>query len=89
MRKHIRSLTAEGRLQGWTLVVLPFVVFAAMMVVNRAYAGGPYLRGAVNYTLRPNPPLAPKDLPWAAELVRALSPDPHVAEGPVAPDLSY
>src|SRR5207247_9116918 len=38
LRKHIRSLTAEGRLQGWTLVVLPFVVFAAMMVVNRAYA---------------------------------------------------
>jgi tight adherence protein B len=38
LRRHIRSLTAEGRLQGWTLVVLPFVVFAAMMVVNRAYA---------------------------------------------------
>jgi tight adherence protein B len=38
LRKQIRTLTAEGRLQGWTLAVLPFVVFGAMMVINRAYA---------------------------------------------------
>jgi tight adherence protein B len=38
LRQHVRTLTAEGRLQGWTLVVLPFLVFAAMMTVNRSYA---------------------------------------------------
>ena len=38
LRKQIRSLTAEGRLQGLTLVVLPFIVFGAMMVINRGYA---------------------------------------------------
>ncbi|HEV3116301.1 MAG TPA: type II secretion system F family protein [Gemmataceae bacterium] len=38
LRKQIRTLTAEGRLQGWTLAVLPFVVFAALMVINRQYA---------------------------------------------------
>jgi tight adherence protein B len=38
LRKQIRSLTAEGRLQGWTLVVLPFIVFGAMMVINHDYA---------------------------------------------------
>jgi len=36
--ERVRILTAEGRLQGWTLVVLPFVAFAVMMVVNRNYA---------------------------------------------------
>ena len=34
----VKALTAEGRLQGLTLLVLPFVMFAAMMVVNRSYA---------------------------------------------------
>src|SRR5438132_7229736 len=38
LKQQVRSLTAEGRMQGWTLVVLPFVVFAAMMVINRSYA---------------------------------------------------
>jgi tight adherence protein B len=38
LRKRVRTLTAEGRLQGLTLLVLPFVVFGAMMVVNRRYA---------------------------------------------------
>jgi tight adherence protein B len=38
LRKQIRTLTAEGRLQGWTLLVLPFIVFAAMLVLNRDYA---------------------------------------------------
>ncbi len=38
LRRRVRTLTAEGRMQGLTLLVLPFVVFAAMMVVNRNYA---------------------------------------------------
>jgi tight adherence protein B len=37
LKQQVRTLTAEGRMQGWTLVVLPFVIFAAVMVVNRAY----------------------------------------------------
>jgi tight adherence protein B len=37
-RNHVRTLTAEGRLQGLTLLVLPFLLFGAMMVVNRQYA---------------------------------------------------
>jgi tight adherence protein B len=37
LRNPVRTLTAEGRLQGLTLLVLPFVMFAAMMVVNRTY----------------------------------------------------
>jgi tight adherence protein B len=38
LRQHIRTLTAEGRLQGLTLVVLPFLMFGVMMVLNREYA---------------------------------------------------
>jgi tight adherence protein B len=38
LRERVRTLTAEGRLQGWTLVVLPFVAFGVMMVANRKYA---------------------------------------------------
>jgi tight adherence protein B len=38
LRQRVRILTAEGRLQGWTLVVLPFLAFGVMMVVNRQYA---------------------------------------------------
>ena len=38
LRNQVRTLTAEGRLQGVTLLVLPFVMFAAMMAVNRSYA---------------------------------------------------
>ena len=40
-------------------------------VVNRAYAGGPYLRGAVDYAQPPEPPLSGDDILWAAELIRA------------------
>ena len=39
-------------------------------VVNRAYDGGPYLRGAVDYTRPPTPPLSPADAEWAAALIR-------------------
>jgi tight adherence protein B len=38
LKRTVRILTAEGRMQGLTLFVLPFVMFAAMMVVNRPYA---------------------------------------------------
>jgi tight adherence protein B len=37
LRNQVRSLTAEGRLQGLTLLVLPFLLFGTMMVVNRTY----------------------------------------------------
>jgi tight adherence protein B len=38
LRDQVRTFTAEGRLQGATLLVLPFVVFGILMVVNREYA---------------------------------------------------
>lgn len=38
LRRKIRSLTAEGRLQSVTLVVLPVVTFGVMLVLNRQYA---------------------------------------------------
>ena len=34
----VQGLTAEGRLSGWVLFALPFVVFAAIMTLNPAYA---------------------------------------------------
>jgi tight adherence protein B len=38
LRNQVRTLTAEGRLQGVTLLVLPVLMFGVMMVVNRSYA---------------------------------------------------
>jgi tight adherence protein B len=38
LRSQVKALTAEGRLQGATLLALPFLMFGAMMVVNRGYA---------------------------------------------------
>ena len=38
LRKQVRTLTAEGRLQGWTLLVLPVLMFGVLMVINRRYA---------------------------------------------------
>jgi tight adherence protein B len=38
LRNHVRTLTAEGRLQAVVLLVLPPVMFFAMRFVNRAYA---------------------------------------------------
>ncbi len=38
LRKQVRTLTAEGRLQGLTLLLLPVLIFAALMVINRQYA---------------------------------------------------
>ena len=34
----VRGLTAEGRLSGWVLFALPFVVFVGSMYVNPDYA---------------------------------------------------
>ncbi len=34
----VRALTAEGRLSGWVLLLLPVLVFFGMMVVNPGYA---------------------------------------------------
>lgn len=34
----VRDLTAEGRLSGWVLLLLPVLVFFGMMVVNPGYA---------------------------------------------------
>jgi tight adherence protein B len=38
LRNQVRTLTAEGRLQGVTLLVLPVLIFFLMMFINRAYA---------------------------------------------------
>ncbi len=38
LRDQVRTLTAEGRLQGLTLLVLPFLMFGALFLVNRTYA---------------------------------------------------
>jgi tight adherence protein B len=38
LRQQIQSLTAEGRLQGLTLIVLPFLMFGVLYVINRDYA---------------------------------------------------
>ena len=38
LRQKIRPLTAEGRLQSLTLVVLPILTFAAMYFINHEYA---------------------------------------------------
>ena len=38
LRQQIRTLTAEGRLQGVTLVIMPFLIFGMMFFINRSYA---------------------------------------------------
>lgn len=37
LRRHVAALTAEGRLSGWVLMVMPFAVGAMMAVTNRSY----------------------------------------------------
>jgi tight adherence protein B len=37
LRQQVKTLTAEGRLQGGTLVVLPFVIMGVLMFINRGY----------------------------------------------------
>ncbi|MFO7983918.1 MAG: type II secretion system F family protein [Desulfuromonadales bacterium] len=36
-RRQVKSLTAEGRLSGWILVALPFLVFAMIFLLNPEY----------------------------------------------------
>lgn len=38
MRNKIKALTAEGRMQGLVLLVLPFVMVGIMMLLNQSYA---------------------------------------------------
>jgi tight adherence protein B len=38
LRNQVRTLTAEGRLQGLTLMVLPVLLFFVMLFINRQYA---------------------------------------------------
>jgi tight adherence protein B len=38
LRRKVKALTAEGRLQAITLLVLPFLMFGVMMIINRDYA---------------------------------------------------
>jgi Protein of unknown function (DUF4058) len=48
------------------------VLLDLQFVFNRAYDGGPYRRGAVDYAGTPSDPLlTPEDAAWAAELTRA------------------
>ena len=37
MKQEIKTLTAQGRLSGWVLAALPFVVAGAMSVVSPDY----------------------------------------------------
>jgi Protein of unknown function (DUF4058) len=48
------------------------VLLDLQVVFNRAYDGGPYRRGAVDYAGTPSDPLlTPEDAAWAAELTLA------------------
>jgi len=38
LQQRVRALTGEGRMQAVVLIALPFLVFAAMYVINREYA---------------------------------------------------
>jgi tight adherence protein B len=38
LRNHVRTLTAEGRLQAVVLLVLPPIMFVGMRIINRPYA---------------------------------------------------
>lgn len=42
-------------------------------VFNRAYEGGPYRRGAVNYALPPHPPLREADAAWMEQLLHSAA----------------
>ena len=47
------------------------VLLDLQIVFNRAYDGGPYRRGAVDYAGAPSDPLlTPEDAAWATELTR-------------------
>jgi hypothetical protein len=48
----------------------PEVPLDLQFVVNRAYDGGPYRRGLVDYTQPPRPPLPEPDASWTAQWLR-------------------
>lgn len=50
---------------------LPPVRLDLQLVFDRVYDGGPYHRGAVDYSGTPEPPLTGADAQWAAERARA------------------
>lgn len=47
------------------------LVLDLQFVFNQSYDAGPYLRGAVDYSASPDPPLRPEDVTWAQGLLRA------------------
>lgn len=47
----------------------PEILLDLQSVFNRVYDGGPYRRGAVDYSQPPSPPLTGEDAAWAAERV--------------------
>jgi hypothetical protein len=47
-------------------------VLDLQFVMSRAYDSGPYLRGAVDYSKEPEPPLPPEKATWAAQCLQAL-----------------
>jgi hypothetical protein len=49
----------------------PEVPLDLQFVFNRAYDGGPYRRGAVNYSQPPQPPLSEPDAAWAEQWLRS------------------
>ncbi len=48
----------------------PEIPFDLQYVFNRVYDGGPYRRGAVDYSSPPIPPLSEADKAWAEQLLR-------------------
>ena len=50
----------------------PEVPLDLQYLLNRAYDGGPYQRGAVDYAGAPDPPLREADEAWAAHVLRGL-----------------
>jgi hypothetical protein len=51
----------------------PKVPLDLRYMTNRAYECGPYLRGAIDYSTSPDPPLPARDLDWAAGLVHSFT----------------
>jgi len=49
------------------------VLLDLQVLFNRVYDTGPYLRGAVDYTTPPRPPLTGDDAAWAAERIGELT----------------
>lgn len=50
---------------------VPEIALDLQAAFRQTFDGGPYLRGALNYTLPPEPPLSPSESKWANDLLRA------------------